>query len=91
MDNRTIVVSGAPPAMFLLFLTFLILKLIGVITWSWFFITMPIWGGLALIISIILLCFSIWLLGKIIADLVELFYDAYKYWKQNKKDRKRKL
>jgi len=28
-----------------LFLVFLTLKLTGVITWSWWWITVPLWGG----------------------------------------------
>lgn len=34
--------------MFLLFIVFLILKLTNVITWSWWWVTAPLWGGLAL-------------------------------------------
>lgn len=33
--------------MFLLFLLFLGLKLTGVITWSWWAVTAPLWGPLA--------------------------------------------
>ena len=32
----------------LLFLTFLTLKLCGVITWSWWWVTAPLWGGAAI-------------------------------------------
>lgn len=32
----------------LLFLIFLTLKLTGTITWSWWWITAPFWGGIAL-------------------------------------------
>lgn len=32
----------------LLGLTFIILKLTGVITWSWWFVTLPLWGGIAI-------------------------------------------
>lgn len=35
-------------AAFLLFLTFLILKLCKVIDWSWWWVTCPLWAGLAL-------------------------------------------
>lgn len=31
-----------------LFLIFLVLKLIGVITWSWLWVTAPLWIGLAI-------------------------------------------
>lgn len=37
----------------LLGVVFVILKLTGVITWSWLWVTAPFWGGLALLIGII--------------------------------------
>lgn len=53
--------------MFLLFLVFLVLKLIHVITWSWWWVTAPLWGPLALFFSVFLfflLGFGIfWLFG----------------------------
>lgn len=47
MEKAQISVNLAPP-MFLLFLTFMVLKLTKVITWSWFWVTAPLWGSLAL-------------------------------------------
>jgi len=38
----------------LLGVAFVILKLCGVITWSWWLVTLPFWGGGALIAAIIL-------------------------------------
>lgn len=35
----------------LLFLTFLVLKLTAVIDWSWWWVTAPLWGGLALALA----------------------------------------
>lgn len=32
----------------LLFIAFLVLKLTGVIAWSWLWVTAPLWGGFAL-------------------------------------------
>lgn len=47
--------------LFLLFLLFLGLKLAGIITWSWWWVTAPLWGGLAIIL-VVLLCVGIgWL------------------------------
>ena len=37
----------------LLGLLFIGLKLGNVITWSWWWVTLPLWGGIALIISIV--------------------------------------
>ncbi len=39
----------------LLFLTFLILKLCGVIDWSWWWVTAPLWGGFAILAIIALI------------------------------------
>lgn len=33
----------------MLFCTFLVLKLTEVIDWSWWYITMPLWGGAVLV------------------------------------------
>ncbi|WQJ53588.1 MAG: hypothetical protein [Wendovervirus sonii] len=43
----------------ILFLIFLVLKLIGVITWSWWWVTAPLWIGF--IIGIILYFLIIYL------------------------------
>ena len=32
------------------FIVFLVLKLIGKITWSWWWVTAPLWGGFALFV-----------------------------------------
>jgi len=45
--------------MFLLFLLFLGLKLGGVITWSWLWVTAPLWGIPVFIIAVGLLVFAI--------------------------------
>lgn len=39
----------------LLGLIFVTLKLTGHITWSWWLVTLPFWGGLALVLSIALI------------------------------------
>lgn len=38
--------------MSILFIVFLVLKLCKVITWSWWWITAPLWGGLVLVLII---------------------------------------
>ena len=35
-------------------IVFVILKLLGKITWSWWLVTLPFWGGLALAIVVLL-------------------------------------
>ena len=32
---------------------FVVLKLVGVINWSWWWVTIPFWGGFALVIVIV--------------------------------------
>jgi len=37
----------------LLFIVFLVLKLTGYIDWSWWWVTIPLWGGLAVVLIVI--------------------------------------
>lgn len=46
-----------------LFLIFLVLKLTGGIAWSWWWVTAPLWGGLALGLCFIGLFVALGLLG----------------------------
>lgn len=41
----------------LLGVVFVTLKLIGIINWSWWWVTLPFWGGLALVLAIGLIIF----------------------------------
>ncbi len=45
----------------LLGVTFVALKLTGIIDWSWWFVTLPFWGGFVLVITIltVVLAFAI--------------------------------
>ena len=47
--------SGGIGILGFMFLIFLTLKLTGHITWSWWWITSPLWGGLGLMIAIFVL------------------------------------
>ena len=51
----------------LLGVVFVTLKLTGVISWSWWWVTAPFWGGFAIIASIIVLA----LLGAIVATMLD--------------------
>lgn len=46
-----------------LFITFLVLKLTHVIDWSWWWITAPIWGPIAISLSILIVIGIILLIG----------------------------
>jgi hypothetical protein len=50
-DNSS---SGGVGFFGLMFLIFMTLKLTGYITWSWWWVTAPLWGGFALLILIII-------------------------------------
>ena len=47
----------------LLAILFIGLKLAGYITWSWWIVTLPLWGGAALIISLFVIAPAIALIG----------------------------
>jgi hypothetical protein len=39
----------------LLFIVFLILKITGYITWSWWWVTAPLWGAIAIVGGIVMI------------------------------------
>lgn len=48
--------SGGVSLASLVFIVFLILKLCDVIDWSWWWVTAPLWGPIALGIVVIVFC-----------------------------------
>ena len=52
----------------ILFLTLLVSKIIGYISWSWWLVTLPLWIWPALFIIVIVCCF----IGFIIAGLFKI-------------------
>lgn len=61
MATNNIATSGGVGFTGLLFITFLVLKLTHVIDWSWWWVTAPLWGGIALVAAFFII------LGLIIA------------------------
>ena len=55
MSNNNSSSSGGVGFFGLMFLIFMTLKLTGYITWPWWWVTAPLWGGFALIILIALI------------------------------------
>lgn len=43
----------------LLFTVFLVLKLTGVIAWSWWWVTAPLWAGLAIALAVMVVLFFV--------------------------------
>jgi uncharacterized membrane protein YdbT with pleckstrin-like domain len=48
MSERTTSSSGGIGVVGLLGVVFVTLKLLGVIDWSWWWVTLPFWGGIVL-------------------------------------------
>jgi len=51
MSNNNNSSSGLGIGM-ILFLIFMVLKLTGYITWSWWYVTLPLWGPISLVLVI---------------------------------------
>lgn len=62
-SSSGIVLSGA------VFLMFLVLKLTGRIAWSWWWVTAPLWGGLALAVVVFA---TVFIIGGLAAGLASL-------------------
>ena len=54
----------------LLAILFIGLKLAGYITWSWWIVTLPLWGGAALVISLFVIVPAIALVGAFLLDIL---------------------
>ena len=57
-NNKNTVLGGGLTFLQALFLVFLVLKLTGktvVATWSWWWVTAPLWSGLAIVLVILLI------------------------------------
>jgi len=54
MENKTQAASGGITFLGLLQVAFIILKITGIIKWSWWLVLIPIWFDLAIILLIIL-------------------------------------
>jgi uncharacterized protein (DUF983 family) len=55
MSNESKNNSGGIGVFGLLGVLFVGLKLTGVINWSWWWVTLPFWGGIALVVFIVLI------------------------------------
>lgn len=64
MSNSATKAAGSFPLLGIMFLIFLTLKLCGVISWSWWWITAPLWGPFVLIFALFLLIFPFVLISK---------------------------
>lgn len=64
MENKT-TVNGGIGFIGLLTIAFIVLKLIGVITWSWVWVLAPIWISAVVVIAVLVAFFGwIWAFSK---------------------------
>ena len=49
--------SGGIGVLGLLGVAFVVLKLMGYIDWSWWYVTLPFWGGAAVVLGVLLIAF----------------------------------
>lgn len=62
---------------FAIFMVFLMLKLGGAITWSWWIITLPLWFGvaaaIAIFLSVLIIIITVVIVALIVAGVYGLF------------------
>lgn len=58
-SNKQVATTSGISTLGLLGIAFVVLKLCHVINWSWWLVTLPFWGGLALFLVIALVIFLI--------------------------------
>ena len=56
----------------IVFIVFLVIKLTGYITWSWWWVTAPLWVGPAVVVGIIAIALCLGLVSLILYALYEL-------------------
>lgn len=59
--------SGGISAAGLLGVVFVTLKLLGIINWSWWWVTAPFWGGLAILLAVLVVAAIVVLIIEIIS------------------------
>ena len=65
--------SGGVGICTVLLIVFVVLKLVGVIDWSWWLVTLPFWGPLAAVVALVALAIVGILLLTVVAAVVSRF------------------
>lgn len=66
MANSNVNVSGGIGLPGMLFIVFLVLKLCEVITWSWWWVTAPLWIPLAVVVAIFVIVCAVALIASVL-------------------------
>lgn len=73
MSTKEVVVKNSWPWGMILFLIFMVLKLTGHITWSWWWVTAPLWipVGLGLVfgIGVLLFAAALYIIAAVIDEI----------------------
>jgi hypothetical protein len=64
--------SGGITLLGAVFLVFLVLKLTGHITWSWWWVICPLWGGVVVVLGLLVGAFIFALIGTAIYLIIRL-------------------
>ena len=59
-------VSSSFPLPTVLFIVFLVLKLYGVIAWSWWWVTAPLWMPIGIVLAFVLFCLTMAVVSKLL-------------------------
>lgn len=65
-DRSNASTGGGVGVVGLLGVLFVALKLLGVITWSWWWVLLPFWGGLAILLAGVIVFLVIWGIGTLL-------------------------
>lgn len=71
METRNVIVDTSIGLPGLLTILFIILKVFGKISWSWWLVFAPIWGPTALVICVMVIVVVGCLIAAVIANLME--------------------
>lgn len=68
MASQSTAKSGGIGFFGLLTLIFITLKLCGVIHWSWWWVTLPLWGPLMIVVAVLLILFVLSIIASLLPD-----------------------
>lgn len=66
MSQSTATTNGGISFLGALAIVFIALKLMGVITWSWWWVTAPLWGGLAIAVVLLAVAAILYMVGMVL-------------------------
>lgn len=72
MSDNKVMIGWSWPFLSVLFFIFLVLKLTGHITWSWLWVTAPLWGIFAFVLLVILVLIVLMSISKVFGAIRRL-------------------